>query len=74
MRSIPRADVAAIAVGCLGLPEASNRAFDVCAEPAGEGSPSQDWAALLGTLKGANCDYGINSQAGAAAPVSAAGR
>jgi hypothetical protein len=67
VRSIPRADVAALAVGCLGLPAAANRAFDVCADPAGEGAPSADWGALLATLGGANCDYTINSQAGAPA-------
>jgi hypothetical protein len=62
VRNIPRADVAALAVGCLGLESALNRAFDVCAEPAGEGQPTSDWAALLATLGGASCDYSINSQ------------
>jgi hypothetical protein len=32
--------------------------------------PSSDWAEVLGQLGGANCDYSINSQAGA--PVAAA--
>lgn len=71
-RSIPRADVAALAVGCLGLPAAINRSFDVCADPAGEGEPSEDWDALLAALGGRNCDYSINSQAKPAAPVAAA--
>lgn len=74
VRSIPRADVAALAVGCLGLAAASNRAFDACAEPEGEGAPSRDWDALLATLGGANCDYSINSQAEPAAAVAAGGR
>jgi hypothetical protein len=60
-RSIPRADVAALAIGCIGLKQALNRSFDVIAAPAGEGSPSSDWGALLGGLKG-DCDYSINSQ------------
>lgn len=71
-RNIPRADVAALAVGCLGLAAAQNRAFDVCCDPAGEGEPSSDWEVVLGTLGGRNCDYAINSQADAAAPVTAA--
>ncbi|GBF95759.1 hypothetical protein Rsub_08195 [Raphidocelis subcapitata] len=69
-RNIPRADVAALAVGCIGLAAAKNRAFDVCADPLGEGEPSSDWAEVLAQLGGANCDYSINSQAGA--PVAAA--
>ena len=74
VRSIPRADVAALAVGCLGLAAASNRAFDVCAEPVDEGAPSADWGALLATLGGKNCDYSINSQAAPAAVAAAGGR
>jgi uncharacterized protein YbjT (DUF2867 family) len=68
-RSIPRADVAALAVGCLGLAEATNRSFDVCADPVGEGEPSTEWGALLDGLGGRNCDYSINSQAEPAEPV-----
>lgn len=71
VRSIPRADVAALAVGCLGLPTAINRSFDVCADPAGEGEPSGDWAALLESLGGRSCDYSINSQAEPASKVAA---
>jgi len=73
VRNIPRADVAALAVGCVGLKEAQDKSFDVCAEAEGEGQPTTDWAALLASLNGASCDYSINSQTGAAAaaPVSA---
>ena len=71
-RSIPRADVAALVVGCLGLASATNRAFDVCCDPVGEGEPSSNWEELLSTLGGRNCDYSINSQAEAAAPAAAA--
>lgn len=70
-RSIPRADVAALAVGCLGMDSAKNRAFDVCSDPEGEGEPTSDWEALLDALEGRNCDYSINSQA-EVAPVTAA--
>eukprot|EP00882_Tetradesmus_deserticola_P002106 GHRQ01002255.1.p1 GENE.GHRQ01002255.1~~GHRQ01002255.1.p1 ORF type:complete len:282 (+),score=141.53 GHRQ01002255.1:1169-2014(+) len=62
-RNIPRADVAALAVGCIGLKEAVNRSFDVIAAPPAEGAElGNDPAALLAALQ-ANCDYSINSQA-----------
>jgi hypothetical protein len=61
-RSIPRGDVAALAVGCLGLKEAMNRSFDVISKPSGEGEITQDWGALLEGLNNRNCDYNINSQ------------
>ncbi len=64
-RSIPRGDVAALAVGCIGLPAARNVAFDVCSDAEGEGEPTADLGALVGSLNGASCDYGINSQAAA---------
>ena len=70
-RSIPRADVARLAVACLGLPAAANKAFDVCADPAGEGEPTADLGALVASLGGRSCDYGINSQLPAAAPATA---
>eukprot|EP00878_Enallax_costatus_P037485 GHUV01042346.1.p1 GENE.GHUV01042346.1~~GHUV01042346.1.p1 ORF type:complete len:137 (+),score=46.59 GHUV01042346.1:319-729(+) len=60
-RNIPRADVASLAVGCIGLPEAMNKSFDVICAPAGEGSPSSDWSAVLSQLQG-SCDYSLNSQ------------
>lgn len=64
VRSIPREDVAALCVACLGLPAAANRSFDVISaeRPAGaSGQPANDAAALL-TAMTANCDYSINSQ------------
>lgn len=60
-RNIPRADVAALAVGCIGLPQAMNKSFDVICAPAGEGSPSSDWSAVLSQLQG-SADYSLNSQ------------
>lgn len=61
-RNIPREDVAALVVACIGLAEASNRSFDVVAEPvAAGGAVNNDAKALLGALQ-ANCDYTINSQ------------
>lgn len=61
VRSIPRTDVAELAVRCLGLEGALNRSFDAITLPAGEGSPVTDWASLLAGLEG-SCDYSINSQ------------
>lgn len=62
-RNIPREDVATLAVGCIGLPEAAKRSFDVVAEPvASGGAANNDVKALLVELK-ADCDYSINSQA-----------
>ncbi|KAF8069509.1 hypothetical protein HT031_001625 [Scenedesmus sp. PABB004] len=62
-RNIPRADVAALAVGCIGQPAAAKRSFDCIAVPvaAGGAPPSNDPVALLGGLAG-DCDYSINSQ------------
>jgi hypothetical protein len=61
-RNIPREDVAALAVACIGLPEATNRSFDVVAEPVAAGSSANnDAKVLLAGLKG-DCDYSINSQ------------
>jgi hypothetical protein len=62
-RNIPRADVAALAIGCIGLQAALNRSFDVIAAPPAAGAElSNDPAALLAALP-ANCDYAVNSQA-----------
>lgn len=58
-RNIPRADVAALVVGCIGLPEARNRAFDCIAVPCD--AANNDAAALLKGMPN-NVDYCINSQ------------
>jgi hypothetical protein len=68
-RNIPRADVAALAVACIGLPAAANKSFDVICAPAEEGAPDGDWGAVLGQLGSSSCDYSINSQL---APATAA--
>lgn len=60
-RNIPRADAAALAVGCIGLPGAMNKSFDVICAPVGEGSPSNDWGEVLASLI-STCDYALNSQ------------
>jgi hypothetical protein len=65
-RNIPRADVAALAVGCIGLKEAANKSFDVICAPQGEGSASTNWGAVLRQLGFKSCDYSINSQLEAA--------
>lgn len=64
-RNIPRSDVAALAVACIGLPAASKRSFDAICAPAEQGAPDSDWAAVLGQLGSNTCDYSINSQLGA---------
>lgn len=61
-RNIPRADVAALAVGCIGLCEAFKRAFDCVAVPC-DAAPNNDVAALLKGMPH-NDDYAINSQMG----------
>jgi hypothetical protein len=62
-RNIPRADVAALAISCIGLQQAMSRSFDVVAAPPAAGAQlSNDPAALLAALP-ADCDYSINSQA-----------
>jgi uncharacterized protein YbjT (DUF2867 family) len=62
-RNIPRADVAALAVGCIGLKEAAKRSFDCIAQPPAAGAtPNNDMKALLAGMP-RNCDYSINSQA-----------
>lgn len=62
VRSIPREDVAELAVQCLRLPEASKRSFDVISLAPEEGPATKDWSALVASLDGANCDYTIESQ------------
>jgi hypothetical protein len=66
-RNIPRADVAALAVACIGLPGAAKRSFDAICAPPGEGPQDSDWAAVLAQLGDQTCDYSINSQLEAAA-------
>lgn len=61
VRSIPRADVAELAVQALLQPAAVSRSLDAISLPPGEGAVTTDFAALYGGFKG-DCDYGINSQ------------
>jgi hypothetical protein len=61
-RNIPRADVAALAIGCIGLTQALNKSFDAICAPAGQGSFSGNWAEVVGQLGSASCDYSVNSQ------------
>lgn len=64
VRSISRADVAAICVEALTCKDAENRSFDVCADPPEEGKPEPlagaGFTKLLGGLEGKNCDYSLN--------------
>eukprot|EP00775_Hariotina_reticulata_P010886 gene10886-11040_t len=61
-RNIPRADVAALAVACVGLKEALDKSFDVICAPAEAGAQSTDWTAVVGSLNTKTCDYNLNSQ------------
>lgn len=66
-KSIPRADVADIAVQCLGLQQALNRSFDAITLKAGEvDTVNKNVAELLNGMP-KNCDYSINSQLATAA-------
>lgn len=58
VRSIPRADVAALSVACATLPEAKNVSLDAVAKPPGEGSgPTKDFGALVRSLGGRTAKY-----------------
>lgn len=60
-RSVPRADVAAMAVNCIDCPEAKNRAFDMASIPEDEGSgATKDLCVLVGSLGKKTCDYSKN--------------
>ncbi|KAJ9522233.1 hypothetical protein QJQ45_008055 [Haematococcus lacustris] len=61
-RSIPREDVAEVCVQSLLLPQYQNRSFDLTSMPPGEGVVTTDFAALIDSLEGKNCDYSLNSQ------------
>ena len=56
-RSIPRADVAELAVQTLALPGAAALSFDCVAEAEGEGQPTTDWAGLVAGLGGRTAAY-----------------
>ncbi len=58
--SVPREDVAEIMLQSLLNPDLyGNRSFDLRAKLPGEGHPTTDFRALIGTLKGKNCDYSL---------------
>ncbi|KAL4425711.1 hypothetical protein ABPG75_009727 [Micractinium tetrahymenae] len=46
-RSVPREDVAEVAVQALLHPEAVNKSFDLVARPKGEGEPTKSWDVLF---------------------------
>lgn len=60
-RSIPREDVAALAVAAVGLPAARNRAIDVVSDAPADAPPTADLAELMVNFT-ENCDYALNSQ------------
>ena len=57
-RSVPRSDVARVAVACLAAPEAKNVSFDLASREEGEGvGVTKDVGALLQTLGSKAYDY-----------------
>jgi len=58
-RSIPREDVAEVLVQALSIPAYRGRSFDVRSKLEGEGEVTADFAALIDSLGGRDCDYGL---------------
>ena len=59
-RSVPRADVAEMAVRCLTMEEARDLSFDLASREEGEGAgPTRDFSALLAGLDGKTADYSL---------------
>merc|ERR1719359_1827744 len=58
-RSIPREDVAEVLIQAVLLPAYRGRSFDIRSKLEGEGTVTTDYAALLETLGGKNCDYSL---------------
>jgi len=66
-RSVPRADVARVAVACLTLAEARNVSFDLASREEGEGSgATTDVGALLANLPG---EYDYSTPTGSPVPL-----
>lgn len=57
VRSIPRADVAALAIAAVDAPAAAAVSLDCVAKPPGEGAPTRDFGALLASLGGKTAAY-----------------
>ena len=56
-RSIPRADVAPLAIACVTSPLAKAASIDCIADAPGDGPPTADWEALLASLGGRTAAY-----------------
>ena len=56
-RSIPREDVAEVLVQALLISAYRGRSFDVRSMQEGEGEVTTDFAALIDSIEGKNCDY-----------------
>ena len=57
--SVPREDVANVMIAALENDSYRGRSFDLVSKPAGEGVATTDYAKLLETLEGKNCDYSL---------------
>ncbi|KAL9180317.1 hypothetical protein ACHAXT_008287 [Thalassiosira profunda] len=55
--SVPREDVANVMIAALEDDRYRGRSFDLVSKPAGEGVKTEDYAKLVASLNGANCDY-----------------
>jgi len=62
-RSIPREDVAEVLVQALLVPTFRGRSFDIRSMLEGEGEVTTDFAALLDSLGGRNCNYDLGEVA-----------
>lgn len=59
-RTVPREDVAEVMLQAVRHAKIyGNRSFDLRAKPPGEGKPTSDFATLLDSLDGRNCDYNL---------------
>lgn len=60
-RSIPREDVAEVLMQSLLTDDYKNRSFDIVSQPDTGNKIDTDFANLLVSLKGANCDYSLGA-------------
>ncbi len=57
--SIPREDVANVMIAALEDERFRNRSFDLVSKTVGDGTVTKDYALLLDSLAGKNCDYSL---------------
>ena len=57
--SVPREDVANVMIAALEVESYRNRSFDLVSKPVGDGVVTKDYAMLIQSLGGMNCDYNL---------------